>query len=453
VRAADIFRSMRILVVGGGGREHALVWKLAQSSQVEKIWCAPGNGGISDEAECVAVDAGDLAALANLAERAQVDLTVVGPELPLVRGMADAFSKRGLLLLGPSQAAAELEGSKIFAKQFMQRHGVPTAALQGIFDSRDSAGRALAKLDRPVVIKADGLCGGKGVLVTASRSEAEAFLDQLMVAQEYGQSGARVLLEEAISGPEISLIVLTDGERFAEMAPARDYKRAYDADAGPNTGGMGAISSDALLSRELARRIRETIVIPTLRGMEAEGRRYCGFLYFGLMLTADGPQVLEFNCRLGDPETEAMVARMDFDLAEVLLNCAAGRLRSSAVAWKANATVCVVMAAEGYPGAVRKGDLIEGLSEAGKLPGAKVFHAGTRKEGGKYYTSSGRVLAVTAEGRDLAVARERAYEAIKRLHFRREHHRTDIGRPLVGGEGKGATSQPSASRNISAAAR
>jgi phosphoribosylamine--glycine ligase len=284
---------MRILVIGGGGREHALVWKLAQSPLVTQVWCAPGNGGIADDAECIAVDVGDVEAVAALAERLHADLTVVGPELPLVRGIADEFAKRGIALLGPTRAAAELEGSKVFAKEFMQRHAIPTAATLGVYESREEAERGLSNITNwPAVIKADGLCAGKGVLVAKNREEASEFLDRLMVQREFGDGAARVMIEEAISGPEISVIVLTDGKRTVEMAPARDYKRALDGDAGPNTGGMGAISSDDLVSSELAKQIRETIIAPVIRGMAEEGRPYRGFLYFGLMLTSEGPKVL-----------------------------------------------------------------------------------------------------------------------------------------------------------------
>jgi phosphoribosylamine---glycine ligase len=418
---------MRILVIGGGGREHALVWKLSQSPLVTQLWCAPGNGGISDECECIPVDTGDANAVAELAQQLHADLTVIGPELPLVRGVADEFAKRGMALLGPSRAAAELEGSKVFAKEFMQRHGIPTSATIGVFTTRDEAEQSLANIKWPAVIKADGLCAGKGVLVAKNREEASKFLDRLMVQREFGEGAARVLIEEAISGPELSVIVLTDGKRTVEMAPARDYKRAFDGGAGPNTGGMGAISSDELLPSELAKQIRETIIGPTIHGMEKDGRAYRGFLYFGLMLTAKGPMVLEYNCRLGDPETEAIILRMGFDLARALASCAAGELDPAATRWHRLASACVVMTAGGYPGEFRKGDKIEGLETVATLSPAKVFHAGTRKEGAAYYTSGGRMLAVTALGATIHEAARNVYDTISKIHIEGEHHRTDIG--------------------------
>lgn len=432
---------MRILVIGGGGREHALVWKLAQSPLVTQVWCAPGNGGISDEAECIAVDIGDVEAIAELAERLHADLTVVGPELPLVGGVADEFAKRGMALLGPTRAAAELEGSKVFAKEFMQRHGIPTATTLGVFTSREEAERGIANLKWPAVIKADGLCAGKGVLVAKNREEASEFLDRLMAQREFGDGGARVLIEEAISGPELSVIVLTDGQHTVEMAPARDYKRALDGDAGPNTGGMGAISSDELLPSELAKPIRETIIDPVIAGMTKEGRPYRGFLYFGLMLTSQGPKVLEFNCRFGDPEAEAIIPRMGFDLARALATCAAGELDPAVTRWHQLASACVVLTAGGYPGQFRKGDKIEGLAEAATLSPTTVFHSGTRKEGVDYYTTGGRVLAVTALGKTIGEAARNVYDTISRIRFDDEHHRSDIGAESSGRSSTGESSE------------
>lgn len=291
---------MKILVIGGGGREHALVWKLGQSPRVEKIWCAPGNGGISQNAECHALDRSEVSAIISLAERLKPDLTVVGPELPLVHGVADEFTKRGFKLVGPSKKAAELEGSKVFAKHFLERHQIPTAGLYGVYDSPGDAYGALCAVDWPVAIKADGLCAGKGVLVTSSPDEATAFIERLMERHQFGEGGNRVLMEEALEGEELSFIVLTDGEHIVPLAPTRDHKRVFDGNRGPNTGGMGAYSSPELLTSEAERRILDVIVRPTLKGLAAEGRTYRGFLYFGLMMTAGGPKVLEFNCRLGD---------------------------------------------------------------------------------------------------------------------------------------------------------
>ncbi len=418
---------MKILVIGGGGREHALVWKLRQSPQVEKLWCAPGNGGIAQDAECIAVDQMDIAALAGLAGQLKADLTVVGPEQPLVVGVADEFSRRGLVMIGPSKQAAELEGSKTFAKDFLQRHGIPTASLYGVYDSPGDAYSALCAVDWPVVIKADGPCGGKGVLVTASPDEGTAFIERLMEKREFGPGGERVLMEEALEGEELSYIVLSDGEHFAPLAPTRDHKRVFDADRGPNTGGMGAHSSDTLVPGDLEARIVDSIVLPTIKGMASDARPYKGFLYFGLMLTSDGPKVLEFNCRMGDPETQATIVRMDFDLAEALAGVSDGTLSRLRLSWKRGASVCVVMASGGYPGEFAVGKRIEGLDDVRKMPGVAVFHAGTKKEGSLYYTSSGRVLGVTACGRDLEEAMRTAYTAVGKISFEGAHFRADIG--------------------------
>jgi phosphoribosylamine--glycine ligase len=419
---------MRLLIIGGGGREHALAWKLRQSDRVKHIWCAPGNGGISEVAECIGVDVGDVPALVELAERLKPDLTVIGPELPLVRGVADEFATRGLPVVGPSRLAAELEGSKVFAKQFMEKHGIPSASRYGIFDSAVDAYTALCAVDWPVVVKADGLCGGKGVLVTSSPDEATAFIERLMEKKEFGESGRRLVLEEGLRGREVSYIVLTDGEHVVPLIPAQDHKRVFDGDEGPNTGGMGAFSSNDLLSSELEDTIRKRIVEPTIGGMAKEGRPYQGFLYFGLMLTDEGPKVLEFNCRMGDPETQPIVLRADFDLADVLNRAAGGKLSQVKLTWKQGASVCVVMASKGYPGEFEKGKLITGVPEARTVPGVTVFHAGTRREGNNYYTSSGRVLGVSAVGASVEEAAKSAYEAVGKISFEGAHFRRDIGR-------------------------
>ncbi len=418
---------MKILVIGGGGREHAVVWKLKQSPSVEKVWCAPGNGGIANDAECVPLDVKDLRAAANLASKLGADLTVVGPEMPLTLGIADEFAKRGLALVGPARDAARLEGSKIFAKEFMQRHGIPTAAIYEICDTATDAHMALDSVEWPVVIKADGLCAGKGVLVASSADEATAFIERVMESREFGDAGDRVLLEEGLVGEELSYIILTDGNDFIRMAPARDHKRAFDNDEGPNTGGMGVYSIDDILPAELERRIVETIVQPTLDALRKEGLPYRGFLYFGLMLTADGPKVLEYNCRLGDPETEAVLLRADFDLAEACLRTANGNLDGFEAKWRPGASVCVVIASKGYPGDPQTGVRIGGLDEAAKVPDAVVFHAGTRRNGDICYTSGGRVLVVSATGGDIAAARATAYEAVGKIHIEGAHYRKDIG--------------------------
>jgi phosphoribosylamine--glycine ligase len=404
---------MKILVLGSGGREHALVWKLQQSPSVESVVCAPGNGGISASAECFPA-------------RLDADMTVVGPEVPLVCGVADAFASHGLRLIGPSKRGAELEGSKIFAKEFMARHGIPTARTIGVFDSAARAAAALGA-DWPLVIKADGLCAGKGVLVAADRAAAVGFIERALDKREFGDSGAQVLIEESLSGPELSYIVLTDGQNFIPFAPTRDHKRAFDQDRGPNTGGMGAYSSDGLLWPELEAQIQRDIVRPALEGLAKESRPYRGFLYFGLMLTSAGPKVLEFNCRLGDPEAQPILMRMDFDLAAAFQALLEGELNRFDAIWKPGASACVVMASGGYPGAFETGKKIEGLQEAEARSGAKVFHAGTKRDGLSYYTSSGRVLGVTAAGDDLPAALAKAYSAVECIHFEGAHYRHDIG--------------------------
>lgn len=419
---------MKILVIGGGGREHALVWKLRASAGVEHVWCAPGNGGIAAEAECVAADAGDVAALAALAEKIEPNLTVVGPELPLVNGIVDAFAERKWMAVGPDKKAAQLEGSKIFAKKFLQRHGIPTAEMYGAHDSAGAAYGALCAVDWPVVIKADGLCAGKGVLVAPNPDAATDFIERVMEKNELGDGGKRVMLEESLEGEELSFILLTDGERYAALAPTRDHKRVFDNNEGPNTGGMGAYSSDELLPPGLRRTIETAIVEPTMKGLAAEGIRYRGFLYIGLMLTKDGPKVLEFNCRLGDPETQAILARVDFDLAEVLADVAAGKLRPEKLKWKPGASACVVLASGGYPGKFETGKEVRGLPEAEKIAGVKVLHAGTKRVGEKVVTCGGRVLGVTATGTTLNAALQKAYDGVEKIHFDGMHYRKDIGK-------------------------
>ena len=421
------FAPMKILIIGGGGREHALAWKLRQSPHVQHVCCAPGNGGIARDAECIPVDVGKTGSLVSLAEQLKPDLTVVGPEGPLVGGIVDEFMKVGLKIVGPSQAAAQLEGSKIFAKQFMVRHGIPTAFVHGIFDSADEARAAIGSVDGPVVIKANGLCAGKGVLVTSSHHEAAAFLDRLLVQREFGESGSRVLVEEGLEGEELSYIVITDGQHVLPLAPSRDHKRAFDGNRGPNTGGMGAYSSDNLLPSELNESILSGIVSPTINGLRHEGLPYKGFLYFGLMITREGPKVLEYNCRLGDPETQAILLRMDFDLAEALSALVNDKLDEVRGAWKEGGSVVVVVASEGYPGAVISGKPILGLSEATRVPGANVFHAATQLKDGSYYTCGGRVLGVACASPSIIEASRRAYAAVGKIRFEGMQFRTDIG--------------------------
>jgi phosphoribosylamine---glycine ligase len=418
---------MKVLVIGGGGREHSLVWKLKESPRVEKIWCAPGNGGIEAEAECIPVDPADVPAVVAIAEKLRPDLTIVGPELPLVNGIGDAFRSRNWPIVAPSQQAAQLEGSKVFAKEFLVRHGIPTARMYGVFDTAQTAVNALSDLKWPAVIKADGLCAGKGVFVAPDAASAQDFIHRAMSNHEFGAGGSRVLLEEALEGEELSFIVVTDGARYAPLVPTRDHKRVFDGNRGPNTGGMGAYSTDELLPTKLRRQILDCIVEPTMRGLASDGIVYQGFLYIGLMLTSAGPKVLEFNCRLGDPETQAIIARMDCDLAQVLAELAAGTLEPSRLRWKPGASVCVVMSSEGYPGKFPAGRTVTGLTDTESVIGVKVFHAGTQRRGGSIVTSGGRVLGVTAGAASLEAAVAKAYEAAGKIRFDGMHYRKDIG--------------------------
>jgi len=418
---------MKILVIGSGGREHALVWKLKQSPRVEKVWCAPGNGGIEAEAECLPADPADVPGLVALAEQVSPDLTIVGPELPLVNGIGDAFRARGWPIVAPSQQAAQLEGSKIFAKQFLGRQGIPTAQMYGEFDTAQDAIAAFSSVDWPLVIKADGLCSGKGVFVAQDADAAEDFIRRVMDKSELGAGGKCVLLEEALEGEELSFIIVTDGQRYAPLVPTRDHKRIFDGNRGPNTGGMGAYSTDELVNPNLRQHILDSIVEPTMHGLATEGILYQGFLYVGLMLTGSGPKVLEFNCRLGDPETQAIVARMDFDLAQVLGELAAGILEPSRFRWKPGASACVVIASGGYPGKFQTGGRIDGLTDAERVAGVKVFHAGTHRQGDSIVTNGGRVLGVTAGGATLEAALARAYEAAEKIRFEGMQYRRDIG--------------------------
>jgi phosphoribosylamine--glycine ligase len=419
---------MKILVVGGGGREHALVWQLAQSTRVEKIWCAPGNAGIAREAECVAIDPGDVTGVVNLASTLRPDLTVVGPELPLINGIADAFAAKGWPIVAPTRQAAQLEGSKIFAKQFLQRHSVATPNILGTYESSREAIAALDNVSWPLVIKAAGLCAGKGVLIAPDRAAAVEFLEGALDRNELGSGGRNVMFEQAIEGDELSFIILADGENYVPLVPTRDHKRAFDGNKGPNTGGMGAYSADELLTDAMRKTIVEKIVEPTMRGLKSDGVVYRGFLYFGLMLTATGPQVLEFNCRLGDPETQAIMARVDFDLADVLMDAANGRLGDANLRWKPGASVCVVATSGGYPGKFEAGKEIRELTALDSDKGVKVLHAGTKKSGDAIVTAGGRVLGVTASGESLDVALAKAYAAMDKIKFDGMHFRRDIGR-------------------------
>jgi phosphoribosylamine---glycine ligase len=421
------FPVMKALVIGGGGREHSLAWKLSQSLTSRNVFCVPGNAGIARDAECLPGKTTDLKALLDLAIARQPDFTIVGPEQPLVDGLADDFRSRGLAVVGPSRAAARLEGSKIFAKQFLENHGIPTAGLYGIFDSANAAFDAIQTVEWPMVIKADGPCAGKGVLVAKSEDEAKSFVRRLIEDREFGEAGGLILFEKALEGVELSFIVLTDGEHLLPLVPARDHKRAFDGDRGPNTGGMGAFSAEGMVPAALEQEILRKVVRPTLDGMASDGCPYAGFLYCGLMLTERGPEVLEFNCRMGDPECQAIVARMDFNLAEAFQAACEGKLDRIHARWRPGASICVVVASGGYPGHYETGKAIAGLDAAGEVPGVVVFHAGTRAQDGRILTAGGRVLGVTATGADLRAAAQLAYQAAERIRFDGAYYRKDIG--------------------------
>lgn len=417
---------MKILVVGGGAREHALVRALARSPEAHEVLAAPGNAGIAREARCEPVRADDIAGLVALAMREKVGLVVVGPEAPLVAGLADDLAHKGVLVFGPSALAARLEGSKVFAKQFMARHGVPSAGFE-IFDDAERAEEYVRAAGRPLVVKADGLAGGKGVVVASEPSEACAAIDRMMRQRIFGDAGARVVIEERLGGEELSFHIVCDGERFVVLGGAQDHKRVGEGDTGPNTGGMGAYSPVPMLTPDLEARVLREIVEPTLKGLRAEGIVFRGVLFIGLMIDAGVPRVLEYNVRFGDPECAVLLERLDGDVLPLLLGAARGDLSSAHVSISPDAAIAVVMAAEGYPGSPRTGDPIVGLDEAAKVPGVVVLHAGTRTEAGAVVTAGGRVLTITARGANLDEAAARAYEAVARIHFRGAHYRRDIG--------------------------
>ncbi len=418
---------MRILVVGGGGREHALVWRLAQNATVERLLAAPGNAGIAREAACVPLRADDVPAVVDLVEREDVDLTVVGPEAPLVAGLADELLARGRRVFGPTRAAARLEGSKAWTKELCERYGIPAARSVTVSDA--NAGReALDAFDPPFVVKADGLAAGKGVVIAETREEAVVALDAALVHRAFGEAGARVVVEEFLEGREVSAFALSDGSSVLPLAMAQDFKRAFDDDTGPNTGGMGAYSPVPFVDEATAERIREEVLVRTVDAMAREGVPYQGVLYAGIMLTAEGPKVLEFNCRFGDPEAEVLVPRFRSDLGEVLLACTEGNLSDHRAVWIDDACVTVVMASGGYPGEYRTGFEVSGLEAAGRVEGAFVFHAGTWEVDGRVVTSGGRVLAVSGLGSTIELACEAAYEACSRIAFEGGFHRSDIAR-------------------------
>lgn len=420
---------MKILVIGSGGREHGLAWKISQSPHLRKLYCAPGNGGTREIAENVPIKDSDIKELLSFASKEKIDLTVVGPELPLTLGIVDEFEKKGLKIFGPSKSTAELEGSKVFAKQFMERHKIPTARFK-VAESPEKARAILSsgEFSFPLVMKADGLAAGKGAIVCKSQERGEEVVHSIMVEKQFGTSGDRVVIEEFLSGKEVSFIVLTDGTKVVPLVTAMDHKAVYDDDKGPNTGGMGAISPSPFIDKDLFNEIMKTIIFPTVTRMLEEGRKFKGVLYAGLMLTEQGPKVLEFNCRFGDPETQPQVLRMESDLVEVLLSIVEEKALEKEVKWSRKASGCVVLASGGYPVKYEIEKKIEGLKEALQIPDIHLFHAGTKYKNGNYYTSGGRVLGVCAAEDGLSETMEKIYKAISLISFEAMHFRGDIGR-------------------------
>jgi phosphoribosylamine--glycine ligase len=420
---------MKVLVIGKGGREHSLVWKLAQSPRVERVYCAPGNAGTAEDGVNVPIEPNEFDRLASFARKEKIGLTVVGPEDPLAMGVVDHFQKAGLRIFGPSRAAAQLEASKAFAKQLMRHADVPTAEFR-ICDHPDSARHYIETREYPVVVKADGLAAGKGVLVCSTTEEALAAIDRIMVREEFGRTaGRQVIIEKRMEGEELSILALVSGRAIVPLQPTQDHKRAFDNDAGPNTGGMGAYCPAPLGTPELMQEIEQAVLVPTVHAMKRSRKPFRGVLYAGIMTTNQGPRVLEFNCRFGDPETQPLLMRLKTDLLDLLEAVVDDRLSEfleSALEWDPRPAVCVVMASQGYPGNYTKGKVITGLTEAAKLPDVKVFHAGTRLEKGLVLTDGGRVLGITALGDTLLEAKRNAYEAVSKIHFQGAFYRHDI---------------------------
>ena len=417
---------MKVLVVGSGGREHALVWKIAQSERVKKIYAAPGNAGIAELAECMPVHVDDHEALLSLADERDIDLTIVGPEAPLVGGIVDLFTANGKRIFGFDANGAMLEGSKVFAKEFMKRHSIPTGGFD-VFGDEGDVLRAIEQREPPFVIKADGLAAGKGVIIAESKRDALIAVTKIMKEKAFGSAGDRIVLEEYLQGPEISILAIFDGKTYRLFVPSQDHKRAFDGDEGPNTGGMGAYAPVPAADATFLERVRVEIAEPTFEGMRKEDFSGAGVLYFGLILTDEGPKVLEYNCRFGDPETQVILPLFDGDLAEVMFAATEQELNGVSFENSRNSAACVVVASGGYPGPYEKGHPIEGFAEAEKR-GCTVFHAGTKSDGGKVVTSGGRVLGVTAVSKSLEGALDKAYSGVDAIHFEKAFHRTDIGR-------------------------
>ena len=428
---------MNILIIGNGGREHALAWKVAQSARVRKIYVAPGNAGTARETKCenVAIAAEDVDGLLQFAQSNKIDLTIVGPEIPLVLGVVDRFRAAGLRCFGPTKASAQLEGSKAFAKDFLARHKIPTAAY-GNFTDVVAAEAFIRKMGAPIVVKADGLAAGKGVIIAETIDEAIATVRDMLAGNAFGEAGHRVVVEEFLKGEEASFIVMADGVHVLALATSQDHKRVGDDDTGPNTGGMGAYSPAPVVTPEVHARVMREVIEPTVRGMQAEGNPYTGFLYAGLMIDAHGnPKVIEFNCRLGDPETQPLMLRLKSDFVTLIEAVLDGRLDQVSAEWDERTALGVVMAAAGYPGSYRKGDVIEGLPIT-DAANAKVFHAGTMLKEGKVVTGGGRVLCVTALGGTVAAAQQHAYEVVRQIRWNGAQYRTDIGYRAIAREAK-----------------
>lgn len=422
---------MRILVVGSGGREHALVWKIAQSRLCDKIFCAPGNGGISQIAECIDIKADDVSGLLKFAQKEKIGLTVAGPEVVLSLGIVDEFEKAGLKIFGPAKLAANLEASKIFSKELMAKYRVPTAAFK-VFDNPEEAKKYIEKLGAPCVVKADGLASGKGVVVAKTVDEAKNAVTSMMQEKIFGEAGNKIIVEERLEGQEASILVITDSKEVVSLASAQDHKRIFDNDEGQNTGGMGAYSPAPVVTPGLFKEILDKIIYRTIDGLAKEGIDYRGVLYAGVMLTKDGPKTLEFNVRFGDPETQAILPRLKSDLLEIMLVAREGRLsKIRSLEWDNRACVCVVCAAGGYPGNYAKDKEISGLDAAEKSDGIVVFHAGTKKAGNKILTSGGRVLGVTGLGDSIKEAINKTYSAVNKINFEGMHYRKDIGRKAI----------------------
>ncbi|HET6896708.1 MAG TPA: phosphoribosylamine--glycine ligase [Vicinamibacteria bacterium] len=423
---------MKILVVGNGGREHALVWKIRQSPLVKDVYCAPGNAGMAGLADCVPIDTSNIIEVADFAQTISADLTVVGPELPMVLGIGDEFQRRGLSIFCPSRQAAEIEGSKAFAREFMSRHQIPSPKYV-ICSSREEADAAVKEgtLGYPLVLKVDGLAAGKGVVVVENKAEAQAAVAEMMSDKKFGTAGAKLVLEEFLPGEEVSFLVFSDGARVVPMVSVQDHKRVGDGDTGSNTGGMGTVSPSTSLSLDMHKQIMQEIILPTIGGLSAEGRRYQGVLYAGLMITDKGPRVLEFNARFGDPETQVIMARMRSDIVPILQGVAEGHLKETKIDWAKEAAVCVVVTARGYPDAPETGDPIHGLEALQGQSDVMVFHAATANRDGEIVTVGGRVLGVTALGANLDAAVQRAYGAVKKVSFEGMHYRKDIGQKAL----------------------